>query len=282
MSNLQSQQNITLQTAQSLSTPLSPINIVTRYEFCILTAVTEVYESEVFYFNALHELNLMRGLGDTIPTDFHSTYTNTIVGDETNALETQFSEESATLVSFFALQMIDIPKPFSRSKSLYSISAAVPKLRLINMLTRHGQKAKVSIAFSKSMHNLSSLYTASRINSSDSVFFDWRLFYTIFNQMLPSEIISSKYGKPVFENRFAAALTNKYSQSVEAEEYFIESTDWLQKTIFDELEKHTPLFSFYVKKVDKLKRKHSRGKSGKYSIVWKYVPIYKRMLTTLR
>jgi len=282
MSNLQSQQNVTSQVAQSFTTPLSPVNIVTNYEFCILTAVTEVFESEVFYFNALHELNLMGGLGDTIPTDFHSTYTNTIVEDETTALETQFSEESTTLVSFFALQMIDIPKPFSRSKSLYSISAAVPKLRLINMLMRHGQRAKVSIAFSKSMHNLSSLYIASRIGTGSSVVFDWRLFYTIFNQMLPVELTYSKNGKLVFEDQLNTAFTNKYSQNIEEEGYFIEPIDWLQKTIFDELEKHIPLFSFYVKKVDKLKRKHSRGKSGKYSIIWKYVPRYKRMLTTLR
>ena len=92
--------------------------------------------------------------------------------------------------------------------------------------------------------------------------------------MLPAELTYSKNGKLVFEDQLNTAFTNKYSQNIEEGEYFVEP--------IDELEKHIPLFSFYVKKVDKLKRKHSRGKSGKYSIIWKYIPRYKRMLTTLR
>jgi hypothetical protein len=75
---------------------------------------------------------------------------------------------------------------------------------------------------------------------------------------------------------------NKYLQTYEDSEYFFKPEDWLQNILFDELTEYVPLFSFYVKRVDKLKRKHSRGKSGKYSIVWKYIPKYKRLLTTLR
>lgn len=52
--------------------------------------------------------------------------------------------------------------------------------------------------------------------------------------------------------------------------------------LFEELNKYTPLFNFYVRKVDKNVRKNSRGKSGKYMIIWKYVPPYKRFYVTLR
>ena len=34
----------------------------------------------------------------------------------------------------------------------------------------------------------------------------------------------------------------------------------------EELSKYKPVFSFFIKKVDKLKRKHSRGKTGKYTV----------------
>lgn len=36
------------------------------------------------------------------------------------------------------------------------------------------------------------------------------------------------------------------------------------------------LFSFYIYKIDKSIYKNSRGRSGKFTFVWKYIPIYKR------
>jgi hypothetical protein len=50
----------------------------------------------------------------------------------------------------------------------------------------------------------------------------------------------------------------------------------------DQLGGYKPTFMFKVQKVDKSTRKHSRGKSGKYVILWKYVPVYKRLYVVLR
>jgi hypothetical protein len=52
--------------------------------------------------------------------------------------------------------------------------------------------------------------------------------------------------------------------------------------LFDKLSKYTPLFGFYIRRVDKSIRKNSRGKSGKYTMIWKYVPVYKRLYMTTR
>ena len=46
----------------------------------------------------------------------------------------------------------------------------------------------------------------------------------------------------------------------------------------EELSKYKPVFAFFIKKVDKLKRKHSRGKTGKYTVTWQYVPAHKRLI----
>ena len=265
---------------QTILRPLSTLNIVKRYEFGLVSATEDVFYGDVSELYVLNGLNLLKGLNDTTPDDFRSAYTNTLNEDTTTALETFFDQESSTLVSFFALQMIDIPRPFSRSKSMYSISAAVPKLRFINMMTRHGRKAKVSKSFTHALHNLSSSYLKSRSNKVEVS--DWRLFYSIFNQPLPAELESGPLSKPVFESWASMSFGNKYLQTYEDSEYFFKPEDWLQNILFDELTEYVPLFSFYVKRVDKLKRKHSRGKSGKYSIVWKYIPKYKRLLTTLR
>jgi hypothetical protein len=37
-----------------------------------------------------------------------------------------------------------------------------------------------------------------------------------------------------------------------------------------------PVFHFFIHKVDKQIYKNSRGKSGKYSFTWKYIPVFKR------
>ena len=73
-----------------------------------------------------------------------------------------------------------------------------------------------------------------------------------------------------------------YSQQHEPETYATDEGNWVHNFFYDELENYKPTFSFYVRKVDKMKRKHSRGKTGKYVISWKYVPRYKRILTVLR
>ena len=48
------------------------------------------------------------------------------------------------------------------------------------------------------------------------------------------------------------------------------------------LTQNQPLFSLKTKRVDKLRFKHSRGKSGKYTVEWKYIPRYRRMDVVLR
>jgi hypothetical protein len=41
----------------------------------------------------------------------------------------------------------------------------------------------------------------------------------------------------------------------------------LKNLLFERLLKQAPIFSFYVRSVDKSIRKNSRGKSGKYTII---------------
>jgi hypothetical protein len=147
---------------KTLRKPLSALNIVKRYEFGVVSATESVFYTHISEFYVLNGLNLLGGLNDTTPDDFYSAYTNTVNEDTTTSLETFFDQESSTLVSFFALQMIDIPRPFSKSKSMYSISAAVPRLRFTNMMTRHGHKTKVSKAFTHALHTLSLSYLKSR------------------------------------------------------------------------------------------------------------------------
>ena len=222
----------------------------------------------------------MSGFEDTIPDDIHTSYVNTINGEEDAPLETVFTQQSTTLVSFFALQLVDIPLCFQKTKSLYSPTASIPKLRFLNMLMRHGKKAKMAKAYALALHTIAQVASSKHrdVFSGSS----WRHLYAAFNQVHFTQNVS-KHGTP-FPSLLPTAfsLLNVDEQPYTADAYYTPEEDWFQNCLLDELEQHLPIFSFFVKKVDKMKRKHSRGKTGKYSISWKYVPKYKRFIATLR
>ena len=50
---------------------------------------------------------------------------------------------------------------------------------------------------------------------------------------------------------------------------------------FNNISKLTPIFSFYIYKVDKKIYKNSRGRSGKFTFIWKYVSPYKRLFLVM-
>ena len=63
---------------------------------------------------------------------------------------------------------------------------------------------------------------------------------------------------------------------------FSPQTDWSFKTLLlKELNKFNPLFNFYIEKVDKNILKNSRNKTDKLKLIWKFVPIYKRLYVTM-
>jgi len=56
---------------------------------------------------------------------------------------------------------------------------------------------------------------------------------------------------------------------------------FIKNFLFKQLTKFKPVFNFFIYNVDKNIKKFSRGKSGKYVFVWKYIPQYKRNNVTL-
>jgi len=55
----------------------------------------------------------------------------------------------------------------------------------------------------------------------------------------------------------------------------------LNQFIIDFIRKSYSIFSLYIYKVNKNIYKNTRGKSGKFMFVWKYVPVYKRLLIVM-
>lgn len=203
---------------------------------------------------------------------------NSLNDDTDRPLDSFFTRQRQTLTTFFAYQMIDVPLCFQKVKSLYVETMSTPELRLITMAMRHGRRSYIAKHYSTSLHHLTNI-TSTNLELGES-FSNWRLLVLLFTK-LPFSLLMlrehSTYLTPV-----NISSSTKFNQNYELSNMVVRDDTWFQELLFDELLRYLPLFSFYVSKVDKLKRKHSRGKSGKYSIGWKYIPKYKRLLIVLR
>lgn len=181
----------------------------------------------------------------------------------------------STITSFFSVNLVDMPLCFKKSKSLYSKTFELPLLKFINLIMRRGFREKVlksltlsfSTFFKKYLNNFDlnlnrwlSIFTflSTTCTSIDSVDFCWS---------------NSLLCKPI-------TLNSRHSLSEAG--YTFNNSFSFKNNLFSKLSEYNPLFSFYIRKVDKSIRKNSRGKSGKYTIIWKYVPLYKRLYVTMR
>ena len=62
----------------------------------------------------------------------------------------------------------------------------------------------------------------------------------------------------------------------------INNTFFIKNFLLNHLNKTFPIFLYSIYSVDKNVRKYSRGKSGKYSFVWKYIAPYKRLKLAMK
>jgi len=178
----------------------------------------------------------------------------------------------SSITSFFSTNLIDMPICFKKSKSLYNTTFEIPLFKFLNLLMRRGQRTQslkfVTKSFDTLFLNLYLKYSTSLLNWS----FIFRTFYTASLLSQPS----STY----FINN--AELTLGQKTELHIKDY----TFYPQTVIFQKflllLDQYFPVFSFFVRRVNKDLRKNSRGKSGKYMVVWKYVPSYKRLYITMR
>lgn len=254
---------------------INPLSAQRRYEYAITSTTRDIFETEVTKYSVFSHPDLDETItfDEEYQDDYTLAYFNSLEEEVDPVIDIFYVRGEPTLVNFFSLQMIDIPKPFSRAKSLYRADVNKPKLRFLNMITRHGKKAKVSKAYAYALTSITNdFYT---ISSKQNESADWKYIYSALNQL---HILYAT--KRVSTSFFP--YSTKYSDYHFKRYYLVGNETSVQDTLFESLLDYVPIFTFYVKKVDKLKRRHSRGKSGKYSIAWKYVPKYRRLLTTIR
>ena len=213
-------------------------------------------------------------------SDFEYFYFKTLVDDTSWPFDSYSVHDNPTLISFFATQMIDIPYCLKKVKYAHSSSASNAKLRLTSMLLRHGKRHTVSKAYSLAAQKISKQHFFN--NRFANMVRTWDFIYLIFAHRKFSRTFKG------LSNPNSTRLANKFELFSRRGELYSSRSQltsdylWFNELLVHELFSYSPVFSFFVNSVNKLKRRHSRGKSGKYEIIWKYVPRYKRLLVVLR
>lgn len=199
---------------------------------------------------------------------------------QTLGLNTLLLNAPITLTSFFLANSLDIPRPFKRIRSLMQPTSSTILAKLTAMLMRRGRKVYINRILTTSLVQL--VYSSNFSDTFSYTRTHWRVLYQILTTV-------QFHLKTLYSMNYTQASINSH---VEWNEFESQDSTSLMKSssptnIFSHsfcnfLYTHTPLFSFLIKKVSKLQWKHSRGKSGRYTIKWKYIPIYKRVIVLLR
>lgn len=73
-----------------------------------------------------------------------------------------------------------------------------------------------------------------------------------------------------------------YENVLTNETKLVENSFYVKNFLLDKLSQVSPIFSYFIYSVDKNIKKYSRGKSGKYVFIWKYIAPYKRLNLTMK
>ena len=169
--------------------------------------------------------------------------------------------------TFFKNLGVDTPEVLNKTKSLKRMKGLTPLSRLSLYLARSGQKLKSTKLILNSFFEI--INTLKLENWSSGILTDWRSI----NMLLTLSVVrNSKLNKLSDLKNFEISdnFLIKRGDLLKTNEFTINNI------LAQNFKKFNYLFSFYIYKVDKQIYKNSRGKSGKYTFVWKYLAPYKR------
>lgn len=185
---------------------------------------------------------------------------------------------NSSFIKFFINNMIDVPVCFKKSSSLKTRNFELPILKFSNFLMKQGKKEKIIklifTSFRFFFQNIKS-------NNSKSVssLTSWFNLYFFGSNVLNS---FNYFDKKLFNFKFENLLNLNYNNIVVNGDKVINPSFFLKNYLYFLLSRVSPIFSYFIYSVDKNIRKYSRGKSGKYTFIWKFVAPYKRMHLAVR
>jgi len=137
---------------------------------------------------------------------------------------------------------------------------------------RDGKRYKSLYLLNQTLFNLSSEFKDLKYIITKTKY-SWKDFYLTYNHLA----LSNTYNVLDFERLEVSDFGNLHYKYIKD----IVTNVHLKTILFRNIHTLLPMFSFYIYKVDKQIFKNTRGKSGKYTFIWKYVTQYKRIFLVM-
>ncbi len=172
------------------------------------------------------------------------------------------------LLLYFRGLNVDVPRSLTPIVSYRRTASKTKLARFNNYFQREGKKLKFMLLLLKAYDQVFNATHLSAVHSGMAVC-HWR--------EISSLVSFSSWQKNTFaENCLPHSQPTLFHTIWQGSKFSPADTPTLDKFLFKNLLKLDFLFSFYIHKIDKHLFKNSRGKSGKFTFIWKYVPSYKR------
>ena len=199
------------------------------------------------------------------------------------------SKYPLTLKQFFIKNQIDTPKFLKQGRSKFRPEFCHPANRFVGMLSRHGKVSRLKLYYLWVYLQLArelapSSYPLSTLNGSNVMF---NLSLNLSSEPFLS-ILKTSGSSPLLWNLAKTnaedliSVRSKFEHRLHEKSIDLNTYTPFYNLLFDRLRGYFPIFAMKPRRVDKLRYKHSRGKSGKYVVEWKYIPQYKRLDVVLR
>jgi len=155
--------------------------------------------------------------------------------------------------------MIDMPLVLKKSKSLFSDTFRYPGLRLMNLLMRHGQRRLVTTRWTAAESNFLNPWRES-LSHAFSTEHWFGLLYT-------NRTYGTAFTNHICDLELQTAPECNLGRAIFKGRYFFSADFSLADFLLRRLVGQNPLFMFFIKKNDKMRRKHGRGKVEKLKVM---------------
>jgi hypothetical protein len=157
--------------------------------------------------------------------------------------------KATTFSDYFSENQVDIPKDFKKSQSMFRLQTETLFSKSISLVSRNGKKDFFLKNFAIALENM-------------------------------HDFLELNYLKKYEINKSWQTLIKK--SDLLFEPHFIDHKIIWENILRLNIRKLNPIFKYQVLAVPKKTRKNSRGKSGRYRMVWKYVAPYRRDILVMR
>lgn len=185
---------------------------------------------------------------------------------------------NSSFIDFFLNNMIDVPVCFKKSHSLKTKNFELPLLKFSNFLMWEGKREKIIRTLFNSFRTFFNFFKFSKLKNSIDLI-NWLSLYLLTNNFNLNFFNNNFFN---LNYKFQNPLLLNYSNNLLNSEKTLNFTFFLKNYLYFLLSKVSPIFSYFIYSVDKNIRKYSRGKSGKYTFIWKFIAPYKRIKLSTR